>query len=108
MICSWDPICAASKDWATQMRVNSLRLKGNQPFYNVLVEDGSTRYAAQENLSINEHPSPIPHSEIGKYFESFHGTHYIPNPEKSLEFPDDEIVRHEYIENFYHGYTPSF
>lgn len=29
------------------MGVENLPKKGHQPFYNVLVEDGSTRYAAQ-------------------------------------------------------------
>ena len=32
------------------MGVDRLRWKEKQPFYNVLVEDGSCRYAASENL----------------------------------------------------------
>ena len=39
-----------SKVWISQMGVDRLRWKEKQPFYNVLVEDGSCRYAASENL----------------------------------------------------------
>jgi len=49
VIYGWDPKCTASKDWIYQMRVHNLRFKEEQPFYNVLVEDGSSRYAAQGN-----------------------------------------------------------
>jgi heat shock protein HspQ len=34
------------------MGVDYLPLKSQQPFYNVLVEDGSTRYAAQGKFNI--------------------------------------------------------
>lgn len=47
VIYGWDSLCAASRDWIQQMGVENLPKKGHQPFYNVLVEDGSTRYAAQ-------------------------------------------------------------
>lgn len=47
MISGWDPVCAASRDWIYQMGVHNLSNKEKQPFFNVLVEDGSTRYAAQ-------------------------------------------------------------
>jgi len=33
-----------------QEAVDRLPRKDNQPFYNVLVDDGSDRYAADENL----------------------------------------------------------
>lgn len=52
VIYGWDPLCAASEDWIQQMGVENLPLKSQQPFYNVLVEDGSTRYAAQGNIDI--------------------------------------------------------
>ena len=38
------------KVWIRQMGVDRLHWKEKQPFYNVLVEDGSCRYAATENL----------------------------------------------------------
>lgn len=46
-IYGWDPICTASREWKVQMGVDRLSLKDHQPFYNVLVSDGSMRYAAQ-------------------------------------------------------------
>ena len=36
-----------NEQWIQQMGVNQLPLGPNQPFYNVLVEDGTNRYAAQ-------------------------------------------------------------
>ena len=38
-------MCKLSKDWQRQMGVSSEAAK--KPFYNVLVEDSSNRYAAQ-------------------------------------------------------------
>lgn len=51
VIYDWDPVCLASLEWQAQMNVNRLSLKDNQPFYNVLVEDGSHRYVAQGKKS---------------------------------------------------------
>lgn len=36
-----------SPAWIEQMGVHHLSLGPDQPFYNVLVEDGTNRYAAQ-------------------------------------------------------------
>lgn len=47
VIYDWDPVCLASVEWQQQMNVAKLTLKDEQPFYNVLVEDGSHRYVAQ-------------------------------------------------------------
>lgn len=47
VIYDWDPVCLAAAEWQAQNNVNKLRHKGDQPFYNVLVEDGSHRYVAQ-------------------------------------------------------------
>lgn len=46
VISGWDSTCQASRDWIIQMGVHMLPRKDKQPFYNVLVEDGSIRYAA--------------------------------------------------------------
>ncbi|KAK3085161.1 hypothetical protein FSP39_025236 [Pinctada imbricata] len=90
----WDPVCTASEEWIIQMGVHNLPKKDKQPFYNVLVEDGSNRYAAQENLY---HPSAdqyceIDHPDVGKYFMEFTGRYYIMNDEKALQYPDDAAV----------------
>lgn len=47
VIYDWDPVCLASVEWQQQMNVTKLALRDEQPFYNVLVEDGSHRYVAQ-------------------------------------------------------------
>lgn len=86
-------MCAASRDWIFQMGVHNLPNKEKQPFYNVLVEDGSSRYAAQENLEFEKLPRQISHPEIGKYFCKFAETHYIPNEQKNAEYPEDEAAR---------------
>ena len=35
------------ESWMVRMRVDQLQMGRRQPFYHVLVEDGTTRYAAQ-------------------------------------------------------------
>lgn len=47
VIYGWDPKCTMSQEWITTMRVHHLSNGDNQPFYNVLVQDGTCRYAAQ-------------------------------------------------------------
>uniref|UniRef100_A0A131YXL5 F-box protein 21 n=1 Tax=Rhipicephalus appendiculatus TaxID=34631 RepID=A0A131YXL5_RHIAP len=93
VIYGWDGKCAANRDWIFQMGVHNLSHEDRQPFYNVLVEDGSNRYAAQENLEISSSPEVITHPDVGKYFERFCGTHYLPNAEKEHEYPEDAEVR---------------
>ena len=39
--------CEATQEWIVQMNVHNLPNRQFQPFYNVLVEDGSNRYAAE-------------------------------------------------------------
>ena len=46
VIFGWDSTCMMSREWIFQMGVHTLPRKEKQPFYNVLVEDGSIRYAA--------------------------------------------------------------
>merc|ERR1719383_144103 len=88
VVYGWDKRCKASTSWIRQMGVDRLPRKDNQPFYNVLVEDGSNRYAADENLEACE-PVRIEHSEVGKYFKEFSGSlGYLPNDELRLEYPD--------------------
>ncbi|CAL1269029.1 unnamed protein product [Larinioides sclopetarius] len=97
VIYGWDVICAASRDWITSMGVYELQHKDQQPFYMVLVEDGTNRYAAQENLERDYELQPISHAEVGHYFDSFHGTYYVPNEQKQQEYPDDNAVRDQVL-----------
>lgn len=54
VIYGWDPACMMGHEWIRNMNVHSLPHGPHQPFYNVLVEDGSCRYAAQ-----GERESPL-------------------------------------------------
>ncbi|KAJ9575100.1 hypothetical protein L9F63_007761, partial [Diploptera punctata] len=98
VIYGWDPLCAASQEWIRQMGVDNLPMKSHQPFYNVLVEDGSTRYAAQENLEVATEAVWINHLEVGRYFDKFCTTYYVPNSEKEEEYPQDAEVRQKFQE----------
>lgn len=94
VIHDWDTKCMASENWQEQMHVDMLKLGANQPFYNVLDEDGSHRYVAQENL----HPTKDTgflylNDETGRHFSHFFHTHYVPNSEKENEYPEDKQVR---------------
>lgn len=47
VIRGWNHICMMSFEWQNQMGVPHLPHGANQPFYHVLADDGSIRYAAQ-------------------------------------------------------------
>ncbi|XP_023288869.1 F-box only protein 21 [Orussus abietinus] len=98
VITGWDPYCAASPEWITEMAVAELSGGVQQPYYTVFTEDGSSRYAAQENLEMAQTPAWVNHYEIGRYFCKFLGTHYVPNEEKSKEYPEDAEVRNRLLE----------
>ncbi|KAK0143268.1 F-box only protein 21 [Merluccius polli] len=89
VIYGWDPKCTMSQEWITTMRVNHLSSGADQPFYNVLVQDGTCRYAAQENLEPHTDPLEIGHPEVGRYFCEFADTHYVANEELETRYPDD-------------------
>lgn len=72
--------------------------KDKQPFYNVLVEDGSIRYAADENLFHPDTYQEIPHPDVGKYFKEFTGQYYVMNDEKAQEYPDDDVKTRTTVE----------
>ncbi|XP_054630852.1 F-box only protein 21 [Dunckerocampus dactyliophorus] len=89
VIYGWDPKCTMSQEWITTMRVQQLSNGANQPFYNVLVQDGTCRYAAQENLEPHASPLEIGHPEVGRYFSEFADTHYVANEELQARYPED-------------------
>lgn len=49
VITGWDEKCEATPDWMNEMGINELLNGPNQPFYNLLADDGSIRYAAEGN-----------------------------------------------------------
>ncbi|KAM9622230.1 F-box only protein 21 isoform 3-T3 [Trichechus inunguis] len=101
VIYGWDPTCMMGHEWIRNMNVHSLPHGHHQPFYNVLVEDGSCRYAAQENLEYNVEPQEISHPDVGRYFSEFTGTHYIPNAELEVRYPEDLEFVYETVQNIY-------
>jgi len=91
VVYGWDVKCTASQHWIHQMGVDQLPRKDTQPFYNVLVMDGSNRYAADENLEWC-HPVRITHPQVGKYFQAFDSNKgYIPNNELKTQYPHDDF-----------------
>jgi F-box protein 21 len=77
-------------EWVVQMGVDQLNGGHLQPFYNVLVEDHTTRYVAQENILIPKDPHPILHFSAGKYFAAYKGDHYQPNRVLRRAYPEDQ------------------
>ncbi|CAB1322318.1 unnamed protein product [Coregonus sp. 'balchen'] len=106
-IYGWDPKCTMSQEWITTMRVHQLSSGANQPFYNVLVEDGTCRYAAQENLEPHSAPLEIAHPEVGRYFSEFHDSHYVANEELQTRYPEDMSETLGTVRDLYHRLMPS-
>ncbi|XP_056130472.1 F-box only protein 21 isoform X2 [Lampris incognitus] len=107
VIYGWDPKCTMSQEWITTMRVPQLPNGDNQPFYNVLVQDGTCRYAAQENLEPHSAPLEIGHPEVGRYFSEFSDTHYVANEELQMCYPEDMAETLGTVRQLYHRLAPA-
>ncbi len=101
VISGWDARCQAERAWITYMGVDQLRLQDKQPFYHVLADDGSNRYAAQENLAPLEaaEAHDVDHPEVGRHFSKREGTHYVLNSEAAARYPEDEDYRRQKYPN---------
>nr|XP_022908975.1 F-box only protein 21-like [Onthophagus taurus] len=94
VIYGWDHICAESDAWKREMNVDQLQFGARQPFYQVLVEDGTKRYAAQENLIFSGVKNGLDKNpEVGRFFTHFFRDQYVPNCVKNEEYPNDVEVR---------------
>ncbi|KAB7506786.1 hypothetical protein Anas_01269 [Armadillidium nasatum] len=71
-----------------------------EPFYKLLLSDGSCCYLAESLLEIKRRPTPVEHPEVGRYFRLFNGIFYVPNAELLMEYPEDEKVKHKFL-NFF-------
>ena len=61
-----------------------------QPFYNVLVSDGTNKDVAQEDLEPLDHPEVVTHPQVGKYFSQFDPKRgYVGNKQSKEAYPDD-------------------
>ena len=82
------------------MGVHRLPKKANQPFFNVLVEDGSVRYAADESLEICA-PRRITHPAIGRYFKEFKSDiGYVANATLAKQYPGDQVVAEQMYQQY--------
>jgi len=100
-ITGWDPKCKASDQWMRQMNVDALEGGRTQCFYHVVVEDGSTRYVADENVVLEysnsnggyvDAPVPVPpglEKLAGRWFKRWDQNRgrFISNVEE--QYPDD-------------------
>lgn len=95
VIYGWDPYCRMQEQWIAHNQVDRLPNGRHQPFYNVLVDDESTRYVAQENvivLSPEEITEEVLNSfpiEIGKWFKRYDPSTGMFVSNVREEYPDD-------------------
>ncbi|KAB7499516.1 F-box only protein 21 [Armadillidium nasatum] len=95
VIFGWDEIYRPVNDTKNESDISSFNFRSDQPFYSVLLKDGSTCYAPQESVTFRRRPCAINQFEVGRYFKRFNGAVYEPNPEHSSEYPDDHRLREE-------------
>ncbi|KKY16325.1 putative f-box domain-containing protein [Diplodia seriata] len=91
VIVGWDPYCNAGDDWMHAMNIDGLPNGRNQAFYNVLCEDSSSRYVAEENIQVTADPPPefLLNKLAGRYFRRWDTTEskFVSNIKD--EYPDD-------------------
>lgn len=72
-----DPHCRAAPAWYMSNKTQPDR---EQPWYHVLVDGtASSTYPAEENLILDEDPSPIRHAWLENFFDGFDGGRYVRN-----------------------------
>ncbi|KAF9638547.1 F-box domain cyclin-like protein [Lasiodiplodia theobromae] len=91
VIVGWDPYCNAGDDWMHAMNIDGLPNGRNQAFYNVLCEDSSSRYVAEENIQVTSDPPPdfLSNKLAGRYFRRWDPlqSKFVSNIRD--EYPDD-------------------
>ncbi|KAL6419306.1 hypothetical protein ACFW04_013945 [Cataglyphis niger] len=73
----------------------------NQPHYIVLTDNNKMCYAPQCYVMICT-SKRIQNAEIGQYFSSFEGTHYIPNEKLTKVYPYDMDAISIINNHYYH------
>ncbi|KAI6930562.1 hypothetical protein KC337_g15857 [Hortaea werneckii] len=90
IVIGWDTSCGAEPAWIEQMRVDDLPRGRHQPFFNVVADDKSLRYVAEENiLPDHSRPGPALMGIAGRYFKRWDETQgkFVSNIRD--EYPDD-------------------
>ena len=95
VVYDWDSMCVESEDTLILMGETNLNHGTDQPFFRVLIDGGASRYLAQENLRHAREPMPITNPLLGRYFTAFVYPHYVPNPQKAYEYPEDANIREQ-------------
>ncbi|ROW07475.1 hypothetical protein VPNG_07114 [Cytospora leucostoma] len=89
-IVGWDPNCVAGPGWIERMGVDDLLGGRGQPFYNIVGDDRSSRYVAEENIQLLEDP---PSQEIlrlaGRFFKRWDENEKRFRSNIRDEYPDD-------------------
>lgn len=114
VVVGWDSTCKASSDWIETNNINGMLTFGtSQPFYSLLLSDGTSRYCSQENLSLLEqdtypdlHPldeedieiaakhGPISHDEVDAYFFCYdaNARAYVLSSDLQYHYPHDYMI----------------
>ncbi|KAK5172978.1 uncharacterized protein LTR77_003100 [Saxophila tyrrhenica] len=89
-IIGWDHKCSAEPRWIQQMRVDDLPRGREQPFYNVVADDKSQRYVAEENISrMYMKPGDNMMQLAGRYFKRWDDDNKAFVSNLRDEYPDD-------------------
>ncbi|CAJ2504188.1 Uu.00g115820.m01.CDS01 [Anthostomella pinea] len=89
-VVGWDTHCAAEPAWIEQMRVDDLPRGRDQPFYNIVADDKSVRYVAEENIQvIHEMPSLALMQLAGRYFKRWDEEKMMFESNIRDQYPDD-------------------
>ncbi|GAB7361350.1 hypothetical protein MBLNU230_g1406t1 [Neophaeotheca triangularis] len=90
VIVGWDVRCGAEPRWIQQMRVDDLPKGREQPFYNVVANDRSSRYVAQENIELlDTYPADTIMRMAGKHFKRYDQEKKMFVSNIKDEYPDD-------------------
>lgn len=70
-----DPVFQGSEEWYEN--VARSRPPKNEPWYHVLVHDGSQEtYVAERNMMLDDSNEPVSHPLVDEFFDGFRGGHY--------------------------------
>ncbi|KAF8632957.1 hypothetical protein AX15_001559 [Amanita polypyramis BW_CC] len=106
-IIGWDFTCRAPEEWIKRMNVDQLKKGRKQPFYRIIVDDGTSRYVAEENVvyvdlnleivqrlfsSTPELPVYFEDVELGRDGKGWSRGRFLLSPDSLRAYPNDEEV----------------
>ncbi|KAK3621939.1 hypothetical protein LTR56_014565 [Elasticomyces elasticus] len=90
VVVGWDTKCKAEDRWMEQMQVDRLPRGREQPFYNVVADDKTVRYVAEENIEgLSDTPSEGVLALAGRYFKRWDSEAGVFVSNIKDEYPDD-------------------